>query len=60
MPMGNRWAVIVGGSGYADARLSLRYAHRDAEKLYTDSVVAPVRPPTMPSNRWGDWRALLA
>lgn len=30
----NRWAIIVGISQYKDARLNLKYAHRDAEELY--------------------------
>ena len=32
--IGDRWAVVVGISDYADDRLTLRYAHRDAEALY--------------------------
>ncbi|MFN2503509.1 MAG: caspase family protein, partial [Acidimicrobiales bacterium] len=33
-PVGERWAVIVGVSRYADPGLNLKYAHRDAEQLY--------------------------
>jgi uncharacterized caspase-like protein len=33
-PVGDRWAVLVGISEYADDRLTLRYAHRDAQALY--------------------------
>jgi uncharacterized caspase-like protein len=31
----NRWAIIVGISQYKHERLNLKYAHRDAEELYT-------------------------
>jgi uncharacterized caspase-like protein/tetratricopeptide (TPR) repeat protein len=33
-PVGERWAVLVGISEYQDARLTLRFAHRDAQDLY--------------------------
>ncbi|GGK63314.1 caspase family protein [Ornithinimicrobium pekingense] len=30
----NRWAILVGISNYADPRLNLRWANRDAQELY--------------------------
>jgi uncharacterized caspase-like protein len=39
-PVGDRWAVLVGISDYADDRLTLRYAHRDAQELY-DFLLTP-------------------
>jgi hypothetical protein len=39
-PIGDRWAVVVGISDYADHRLSLRYAHRDATELH-DFLLTP-------------------
>ena len=39
-PVGDRWAVVVGISDYADDRLTLRYAHRDAQALY-DFLLTP-------------------
>ena len=39
-PVGDRWAVVVGISEYADDRLTLRYAHRDAQALY-DFLLTP-------------------
>jgi tetratricopeptide (TPR) repeat protein len=34
-PRVNRWAIVVGISTYAHERLNLKYAHHDAESLYT-------------------------